>query len=851
MLGSHPAVKCQIVDITELTMAIALVSSIFSRSTARVSVFLAIVLLSKVSRTHQKGDESVAAVESLLSEMSLEQKLKLVGGDGMSTSAIPEIKLLPIRMSDGPAGVRSGGRSNAYPVGIAVAATWDRDLAFRLGSSIGGDARARGVRILLAPGVNTYRTPMNGRNFEYMGEDPYLSSRMAVAYINGVQSQGVGATVKHYVGNDSEFDRHRSNAVVDERTMREIYLPPFEAAVKEAHVSAVMDAYNLLNGQHMTQNDFLNNGILKKEWGFDGVVMSDWNATYDGIGAANGGLDLEMPRAKYMTPATLASAIEDGTLSLATLDEHVRRILRLAVRYGLVRNENVEPSGALYNPVGKRVAYDVAAESIVLLKNDGNLLPLNPANIHRVALLGPNVYPPVFGGGGSSSVAPYAVADIYTSLSDALGAGVEVMYSPGIMNEEEIFHQTSFDEGGITQEVFSNPDFSGTGERSQVQHIDWWAPSSKIADSAQQVSKGYRWTGTYSAKETGKYLVLVGAHGNDSYTLRLDGKVVLEHARTEATSPMYTIVQLDAGRKVAVELDFVQRDRELKAGLGIVSARSIVLPEARNIAAKADVSIVMLGFNPIYESEGFDRTWKLPLGQDQLISEVMSVNLKTIVVLNAGGGVDISNWVDRVPAILHAWYGGEEGNHALADVLDGKVNPSGKLPISFERHIEDNAAFRTYYPKAGTNDIVYSEGIFVGYRHFDRSGNRPLFPFGFGLSYTRFAFSDLKVREEKKGTIGISFRVRNAGLRGGDEIAEIYVGEKDAPVPRPLKELKGFERLHLEPGESRRVNVKLDARAFSYWDAKSHGWKRDAANFQIYVGESSASVPLVGSISLN
>ncbi|MGH9470955.1 MAG: glycoside hydrolase family 3 protein, partial [Terriglobia bacterium] len=341
--------------------------------------------------------------DALLSKLSLAQKIKLIGGhDGMFTYAMPQIGLPQLKMSDGPVGVRTWGPSTAYAAGIALAASWDTALARSIGESLARDARARGVNFLLGPGVDIYREPMNGRNFEYFGEDPYLASRMAVNYVEGVQSKDVVATIKHYALNNQEYDRHNENSVVDERTMREIYLPAFEAAVKEAHVGAVMDSYNLVNGEHATQNKVLDTDILKEQWGFRGILMSDWGATYDGISAANAGLDLEMPSAKYMNAQTLLPAIKAGKVSVATIDDKVRRILRVAVKYGFLNHNQTDLQIPLYNWKSNQIAMQSAEESLVLLKNSGHLLPLNFQYVHSIAVIGPDAYPAVPGGGGSS-----------------------------------------------------------------------------------------------------------------------------------------------------------------------------------------------------------------------------------------------------------------------------------------------------------------------------------------------------------------------------------------------------------------------------------------------------------------
>jgi beta-glucosidase len=813
-----------------------------------VCILASSLLFALPSCAQRRGDEE-ARVESMLSKMTLEQKLRLVGGNGMYTYAVPEIGLHAIKMSDGPSGVRTWGPSTAYPVGLALAATWDPAMAARIGGSLAEDAKVRGVRVLLAPGVNIYRAPMSGRNFEYFGEDPYLSSRMAVGYITGLQAHGVAGTVKHFDANNSEFDRHNTNAVIDERTLHEIYLPAFEAAVKEAHVSAVMDSYNLVNGQHATQNDVLNDDILKKQWGFQGLLMSDWNATYGGVAAANGGLDLEMPKGKFTTPETLGAAIRSGKLSMATLDDHVRRILRIAIRYGLAEKDDVKPTeGPQDRPEARKAAYDEAAESIVLLKNDKSILPLDHSNVHSIALIGPNVTPGTVGGGGSSYTTVVSSTNLRDSMNSAMGNNVQILYSPGILTENEICAKTKFDDG-LDQQIFEKSDFAGDAPHTHLQVLNNWVPSFKVGGGGVG-EKSYRWTAHYTAAGTGAYLLMVTVHGRDSFHLFVDGKDVLQHDSSEGVSPKTLTLDLKAGQKIALRLDYVQHGNVLNAGMGIVLKSNVVLPEAAKIAAAAQIAVVDIGMNERYESEGFDRPWDLLPGQDELVEAVLAANRNTVVVLNGGGGMNISRWVDRVPALLHVWYGGEEGGHALADVLRGAVNPSGKLPISFERRLQDDATINSYYPKTGTVDVPYTEGVFVGYRHFDMSQDKPLFPFGFGLSYTSFHFSAMHIKDEGQGNVRVSFNVANMGHRAGDEVAEIYVGEVSPSLPRPVKELKAFQRVHLEEGESQSVELVLPARAFSYWDVVTHSWKRNAGKFRISAGDSSASLPLEQVITL-
>jgi beta-glucosidase len=788
-------------------------------------------------------------VETMLGKLTLEQKIDLIGGENeMFIRAEPAIGLPRLKMSDGPMGVRTWGPTTGYAAGIGLAASWDTELAKRVGTGLGQDARARGVSFLLGPGVNIYRAPMNGRNFEYMGEDPYLAGRIASAYIQGVQSQGVIATVKHFAANNSEFDRHNSNSVVDERTLREIYSPAFEAAVKEGHVGAVMDSYNFLNGEHATQNSFLNKQVLKKEWGFRGILMSDWGSTYDGVAAANGGLDLEMPSGKFMNRETLLPAVREGKVSEATIDDKVRRILRTALEFGLVDRDQTDLDISIYNQQGRAIALESAEKAAVLLKNEGNLLPLDAHKLHTIAVIGPNAWPAVVTAGGSADVTAFNPVSILTGLSDALAdTNVTVTYNRGLKEIEDVFGDGSAfstdaegTEAGLKQEEFASGDFTAAPDKvSTVSGVSGFGP---WREGPPPTIKGIRWTGYYTPKKPGKQRFILAGMGRDGYKLYLNNSLVFEESSPEGQVPHAVDVDVPAGRPVAIKLEYIPWIEGITLGFGAIAVEDLLDPQAVKLAARADVVVLCAGFSPETESEGQDRLWQLPTGQDELIRAILDANPRTIVLVTSGGSVDTHQWLDRTPAFLQTWYAGQEGGRAVAAILLGQVNPGGKLPISYERHIEDNPTFKNYYPTPGTKDIHYNEGIFVGYRHYDRSDTKPLFPFGFGLSYTTFAFSNLSVSAAEPFTV--SFDVKNTGKRAGVEVAQVYVGDPSATVPRPVKELKNFIRVELQPGESRRVSVALDHRALAYWDVVGKNWKVDPGKFTVYVGDSSANVPL-------
>src|SRR3989449_2142164 len=454
--------------------------------------------------------EAERRVESIFSQMTLEEKIDLLGGvDGFFIRDIPRLNWPRLKMADGPVGVRNFGPATAFAGGVTLTATWNPALAELVGTELGRDSRAKGVHFLLAPRVNINRAPMNGRNFEYFGEDPFLAPRIAVGYIKGVQSQGVSATVKHFLGNNSEFDRHNTDSIIDERTLREIYLPVFEAAVKEAHVGAIMDSYNLTNGQHMSQNKYLLTDVVKKEWGFDGLIMSDWSATYDGVEAANGGQDLEMPSGVYMNRKNLLPAIQQGRVSVASIDDKVRRILSTAVRFGWLDRNQTGLSIPRYNLPARQVSLNTAREGITLLKNEGNLLPLNKGKIKSILVIGPDAFPAVPVGGGSAEVQPFAAISYLEGLSNYPGSAFQVYYDRGVLSYSDLAGATNFTaaetngQPGLRAEYFDNLELKGTPviARSE-QHIDFGTAARLLFPEQTRSS---RWTGYYTPKSSGAY----------------------------------------------------------------------------------------------------------------------------------------------------------------------------------------------------------------------------------------------------------------------------------------------------------------------------------------------------------
>ncbi len=810
-----------------------------------------------------------AKAHELLAKLTIEQKIELLGGqDDMYTRAVPSIGLPRFKMSDASVGVRTWGPTTAYAGGAALAATWDVEFARKLGEGLGKDARVRDVNFLLGPGVNIARSPVSGRNFEYLSEDPFLNANLVVPYIEGVQSQGVIATVKHFAANNQEYSRHDTDSEVDERTLREIYLPAFEAAVTTGHVDAVMNSYNLLNHQHATQNEFLNLKVLKGEWGFTGILMSDWDSTYDSVGAANNGLDLEMPSGRFMNTKGLLPAIQAGTVKEATIDDKVLRILRTELRYGFTDRPQFDPANSTYSSADRPTALEGARESLTLLKNEGHFLPLDAAKIKTIAVIGPIAWPAVPGGGGSSQADAFAPVSIVAGIANLVGPNVRVLYTRGLPEMMDILSKTHWD-GGVQVSTYPSKDFSATPETTTQENIaeykaDWWGQAAKSPRSI-------RYTASFKAGTAGKYLILSGAAGGEKYKITVDGKQLLEQTQAEGQHPESATIDLNAGQIIKVVANYLPGYIDNRFGLGIINEADMISPEVKQYASMADVAVVAVGYGPAFESEGLDRSFTLPWGQDALLEAVAAANPHTVVTLTAGGGVDTHRWLDKVPALLDTFYPGQEGGTAIAEILFGQRSPEGKLPVSFDRAWEENPSYPYYYPVKGADTtlhvdepghppvditvghVKYGDKLMVGYRYWTTTGKHPLFPFGFGLSYTTFRFSNLRVPSAAAAgsAVSVSFDVINSGDRPGAEVAQLYVSDPSSRAQRPERELKGFTKVRLAAGQTRHVTLNLDARAFSYWDEDAHKWTIDPGKFVIRVGDSSENTPLTADITLN
>ena len=801
--------------------------------------FLGMLLMFQVpvTATAQPGTitkEIQERAKAIVSKMTLEEKIDYMGGDedGFSIRAIPRLGLPAVKMADGPQGMRNGVKSTLYPCGILSAASWNRDLVHRLGNALGTDFHSYGVGFLLGPGVNIYRAPMNGRNFEYFGEDPYLASETALAYILGVQEKGVIATIKHFALNDQEWSRHRVSSDCDERTMEEIYFPTFRKAVEKGHVGAVMNSYNLVNGIHAAENHWLLTTKLRNEWGFKGLIMSDWGSVYSGFGSAVAGLDLEMPHGDFMNRATLIPLVKNGVLPESVIDAHVEHIIQTLLAFHLLDKplEKTHPADSDW-PESRQTALDMAREGIVLLKNDG-ALPLKGSTV----VIGPNANL-VVKGGGSGEVEPFHAVTLWQGLHSA-DRKARLINGNGWMPHIPLSWQAQY---------FNNRELKGTPslERNEGELNQNWDTTSP-GPSINRTNFSARWTTQYSPKKDCQ--VMLTAWGDDGFRVFVDGKKVINDWKDQGVQTRKVVLELKQGHNYNIVMEYYQNDGGAEAGFSLDAYEPSRLA---GILGKYDNIVLSLGFNHDTEGEGSDRSFALDSLQQNLISIAASTHRRVIAVINSGGGVEMKPWLDKVNALIMAWYPGQEGGTALADILTGKCAPSGKLPISIEARWEDNPDAKSYYENEKTKGrVLYSEGIFTGYRGYDRSGVRPLFPFGFGLSYTTFAYSNLSVRKTSDNQAVVSFDVTNTGKRAGKEVAELYVHQESSSVPRPEKELKGYEKISLKPGEKKRVTIRLDEEAFHYYDINDHCFKVESGKYDILIGGSSQDLPLKASVNM-
>jgi beta-glucosidase len=798
----------------------------------------------------------MSRIDSLLAEMTIEEKISmLAGADLWQSVAVPRLGIPQFKTTDGPNGARGAwgsmaSPSVATPVGIALGATWNPEIVEKVGNVLADELDTKGAHILLAPTVNIHRTPIAGRNFECYSEDPFLSGILASAYIKGIQDKGKGACIKHFVANDQEYERFSMSSEVDERTLREIYLEPFRIAIRNSNPWAVMSAYNRVNGTYAAENEHTLNEILKGEWGYDGIVMSDWFGTYD-KDVPSGGLDLEMPgKARWMSEEHVKRALDDGPLTEEQLDGKVRRLLGVLEKAGLFARPEPQPERGENRPQHRSIIRQAAREAIVLLKNNGTL-PLK--KVKSIAVIGPYANTAQILGGGSSSVTPHYVVTPFEGIRKRAGDKVRVQYAPGCHIYKNLpaplpeTLSTADGQTGLSLKIFNGTEFEGepvyTVVSPRVQH-GWFDTSVPNAD---QERFSVLMEGFFTPQESGVHKLALGGVGWSK--LYLDGKLVVDHSSdTQLGKQVVTEIKLKGGKSYQVRLEYYwkgnPRWRSVSFGHEPPQPKDTIA-EAVKLAKKSDVVVLVASLNGEWETEGADRVdMKLPGKQDELIRRVAKANKNTIVVLNVGSPVEMP-WIDQVPAVLQLWYNSQEQGNALADILFGDENPSGKLPTTFPARLEDNPAYINYPGENGK--VRYGEGVFVGYRYYDRKDIDPLFPFGHGLSYTTFKYSKLRLSARSitpDQTLKVKVDITNTGKMIGREIVQLYVRDVKATFARPEKELKAFEKIELKPGKTKTITFSLDREAFWYFDTARNDWNVEPGEFEILVGASSRDIRL-------
>ena len=802
-----------------------------------------------------------ARVDDLLSRLTLAEKISLMsGGSAFATAPIARLGIPAIHFSDGTNGVRSndGEAATVFPTESAIAATWDPAIARAEGEAVGREALAMDVQVMLGPDVNIQRLPIAGRDFETYSEDPYLSGVMGAAYVEGLQSEGVGATVKHFVGNEQELERMRSSSNIDERTLQEIYLAPFRRIVQEADPWAIMLSYNRLNGTYMTENRPLVYGMLEGEWGYKGLVMSDWTAVHSTVAAANSGLDLEMPGPPLYFGGRLDAAVQNWQVDESMVDEAARRVLRMVIRSGALDGKP-RPAGERLSARNRDVALAAASEAITLLKNDRQLLPLDAARIHTRAVIGPDADVPLYEGGGSARVNPDRIETPLASLRRLEGSRIKISYARGVDNDPTpppvdarlLSPTRSRDAQGLAFEYYDNAAFAGRPVRTGVaQDFDQVLFASGIAQMSA------RWEGYLWPPESGDYQVSLTQVGAGS--VYLDGRQIIgpKVGQVVPTHSLFGIpvrlatVHLQAGRSYRIRVEYVSAPvpfHFLHVGLRLPAPS---FDKAVAAARSADAAVVFIGDAQSSESEGADRSGIQLYGrQNELVQAVLAANPNTVVVLESGSPLALP-WAGEAPAILEGWLDGVEGPEALARVLFGEINPSGKLPMTFPERLQDTPAY-LYYSDGRNAD--YGEGVFVGYRYYDKRDIQPLFAFGYGLSYTTFRYDHLIVPAAVPmgRAFQVSLQVTNTGKRAGKETVQLYVGDDaTTEVVRPIKELEGFQKVALAPGETKTVSFTVSPRDLSYYDVHRGDWVSTPGQHTIMIGSSSRDIRLQGAFRL-
>ncbi|KAL2883734.1 hypothetical protein SGCOL_000881 [Colletotrichum sp. CLE4] len=842
-------------------------------------------------------------VEALLEQLTLEEKISLTAGVGWwHTATVERLGIKPIRLSDGPNGVRGthffdSTPSACLPCGTAIGATFDVELVQRLGRLLSDEAHAKGAHVLLGPTINTQRGPLGGRGFESYSEDPVLSGILAGNYVNGVQESGVSATLKHFVCNDLESERMAVNAIVTDRAMREIYLLPFMIAIEMGKPRAIMTAYNQVNGTHAAESKQILQDILRDEWKWDGLVMSDWFGTYSTSEAIKAGLDLEMPGPSRWRAGALSHAIMSNKVKRSELDSAVRNVLKL-VKQGL-ENTSIPPNAPeteANTPEHIALLREAAAKSLVLLKNERSILPFDRNK--KIAVIGPNANIATYCGGGSAGLRAY---NTVTPLEGVKSLASDVVFSQGAYGHQSLpllgkaLKTPNGKQKGFVLRIYNDPPPKDTASSADSRK----PLEERVLDDANIWFVDYEnadlnpiwWAeteGTLVPERSGEWDFGLSVHGTGE--LFIDGKLVVSNVENQRLGSSFLgcgtveetgTMHLEAGQSYRVLVRFgcsatskVKASGTVDFGQGGVRFSgcpklepAVAIQEAVEVAKSVDQVVVCTGLSGEWESEGFDRTtMALPPGTDELVAAVLAANPNTAVVVQSGTPVSMP-WIDQAGAVLHAWFGGNESGNGIADVLFGEVNPAGKLPLTMPRRVQDNPAALSF--RSDNGRCLYSEDVYVGYRWYDTLDIEPLFPFGHGLSYTTFNVSDLEVSDtsvqtndhangnntitiQEADNLLVRVKVANTGSRAGSEVVQVYVtpaartpltSTTRDTITRPKKEMKGFAKVTLESGASATAEISLDVlRATSYWSEMEDCWRSDAGSYGILVGTSSRGV---------
>lgn len=801
-------------------------------------------------------------IDDLLNQMTLEEQVALLAGaDFWTTVAVERLGIPKIKVTDGPNGARGGGslvggvKSACFPAAIGIGASWNPELVRQMGVALAEETKTKSARVLLAPTVNIHRSGLNGRNFECYSEDPMLTSALAVAYIEGVQSQGIAATIKHFVGNESEIERQTMSSDIDERTLREIYLPPFEAAVKQAGVWAIMSSYNRLNGVWTSENHWLLTELLREEWGYDGIIMSDWFGSHTTEASVTGGLDLEMPGPTRDRGEKLVAAVREGRVPAETVKAAARRMLLLLERVGAFADPTMEDEKAVDRPEHRALIRKLGADGMVLLKND-YILPLDKAALDRIAVLGPNAAEPRVMGGGSAQINAHYKVSPLEGIKSALSGTNRVIHLKACRNNR----LTQMIRGDVAVDFFHGRDWSGpsvhcsTAEESQFFWLDMPDATLNPRDFSARIITRFR------PEESGAHVF--GLTNAGFAKLYVDDELLVDGETGWARGDNFfglgnTEVRVEksveAGRTYEIRVDY----RAMPEGYEGIEIRAVrfgaelptsdaAIAEAVEQARACDVAVLVVGREGEWDTEGLDLpNMRLPGRQEELIEKVAAVNPRTVVVLQTGGPVEMP-WLDKVSAVIQAWYPGQEAGNAIADVLFGDAEPGGRLPQTFPKHLSDNSAMtgdpKTYPGENG--HVVYTEGLAVGYRHHDADGAKPLFPFGYGLSYTRFDWSEARASSVDIGPDGVTVEVevRNTGDRAGAELVQLYVARKASRLPRPVKELKSFAKLAIPAGGTALAKLSISIRDLAYFDPDARAWIAEAGDYELVIAANAEDI---------